>query len=1279
MDSIDQIYQSGRLSSSKSNNSIDYLCNQNKRDLAYGSFSTSFITPEHMKISYIKLMNGTMANQHTAKLDRFYRILEEQMIGKDTNRHPFPMKATNHNKQMILLSQDILDAQTLGLYGMFLIKEKQLLHPLPQLLHFAVTVMLLQKKHEKPAPTHSELTNTQHFNVANRSHPRPDWNSEIPDYQQRFLRAPDRRISNSSYQSEIHLDQIASYKEKYQNSVPHSSRLQSSQSTNYVKFAQPSYDYHHQRQYSDESTFFQNTRVSQSQPQQVAFSSGSYEVALGQPHVYSGHHNRAPSSSECSTGDRVRGDSNAPSQITSARSKQPPQVTILHHQYTEEYGKSEVSSDTWSTQQDVGDLKTGYSLPQHNNHLTLENCDIYSSKVIEKKDIYSSSNERMEPRKNSDYHKGHYSNHNTSQQDLTTRQVSPSKFRSHHEDYCWNDQEDSKITPQITPMLHSLTQEGRNRSISSPNTNEKYAANDPVKQSRRSDHFATTLRNEIQQRRARLQKSKSTATLTEANKGDSLENWSPDSSESVTPFSDGTFSNTYKNHLKEPQARILRATSFKRRDLEPVILDSSLSPEQRNQGYSIPKHSFYTEVSPFPGEQVQPKQNAPVSSFQNVTRIGARKRFTAQQAKLKSYSEPEKMNKDSSTSREAVGSFAHRWKFFEETSKSAQSRPTPKPTPPIVTEENHETYYAKDYENLPRESWLEKRSRAASLGAEKIIDSNRNPKDHRHGVSCTRLDTAQQPHRLETFAEYQASWKEQKKPLERKNSGRCHSADNILDAGLDQNARSQYIHERSRSSPTTDFYAQGAVVDTKKPTRGKMLRTLACHTAAVAEGAIQETEDRGYPSAEREDSLCDNKHKLTSKSSEISDTVNVPQESRARSGTLPSDYRFVNENVRYRSKDFSYSASPILENQSDIKNFPQTSEGNQWQDALPANKKRGPAPQRPPRPKLDKHWRQSGSSSSLATFTKSLLTIAQGKVLDAVKPETTPGHSPGVPLDKHFSVPLHNPQLSGSLENVGQHLEKKQINSEPERSPKPCYLQKPGMEPSRSPSPHKAEKESRNNLLSAIEPSVLHTSVGKDQFKTLSISEQSYSHFCAYTRQGQDPEEQSKITDGQPVLEPSENIREGAVSSLLSSNSMSKDLIYADLKSEELGREIVGKDKSLADILDPNTKMRTTMDLMEGIFTKDENLLEEAQQCRRLHPKVPSPRPPVEKKEDQNLAAAISLTTSSSYYSTSAPKAELIKMKDMREQQPIESSEEELGHNLYEKKQELIDSIRYPV
>lgn len=53
-----------------------------------------------------------------------------------------------------------------------------------------------------------------------------------------------------------------------------------------------------------------------------------------------------------------------------------------------------------------------------------------------------------------------------------------------------------------------------------------------------------------------------------------------------------------------------------------------------------------------------------------------------------------------------------------------------------------------------------------------------------------------------------------------------------------------------------------------------------------------------------------------------------------------------------------------------------------------------------------------------------------------------------------------------------------------------------------------------------------------------------------------------------------------------------------DLKREELARDIMGKDKSLVDILD-RSKMKTTMDLMEGIFPHGEQLLEGAQQRKK--------------------------------------------------------------------------------
>lgn len=63
-----------------------------------------------------------------------------------------------------------------------------------------------------------------------------------------------------------------------------------------------------------------------------------------------------------------------------------------------------------------------------------------------------------------------------------------------------------------------------------------------------------------------------------------------------------------------------------------------------------------------------------------------------------------------------------------------------------------------------------------------------------------------------------------------------------------------------------------------------------------------------------------------------------------------------------------------------------------------------------------------------------------------------------------------------------------------------------------------------------------------------------------------------------------------------------------DQKREELARDIMGKDKSLVDILD-QSKMKTTMDLMEGIFPQGEQLLEGSHQRRKVQPKQTNSRP----------------------------------------------------------------------
>lgn len=53
-----------------------------------------------------------------------------------------------------------------------------------------------------------------------------------------------------------------------------------------------------------------------------------------------------------------------------------------------------------------------------------------------------------------------------------------------------------------------------------------------------------------------------------------------------------------------------------------------------------------------------------------------------------------------------------------------------------------------------------------------------------------------------------------------------------------------------------------------------------------------------------------------------------------------------------------------------------------------------------------------------------------------------------------------------------------------------------------------------------------------------------------------------------------------------------------DAKREELARDIIRKDKSLVDILDQSGRM-TTMDLMEGLFPTEEQVLEGAHLRRR--------------------------------------------------------------------------------
>lgn len=315
----------------------------------------------------------------------------------------------------------------------------------------------------------------------------------------------------------------------------------------------------------------------------------------------------------------------------------------------------------------------------------------------------------------------------------------------------WVPQEDHRISPLKTPLLHSLAQESRSLTERQPAATttgvlSTQDASDTIsassgKVNRRSDRYATTLRNEIQQKRAQLQKSRSAATLTCDADDEEAEEWRCTETSASSSVS---FSNTYKDHLKEAQARVLQATSFQRRDLEP------LGPE------------------------------VPVIKTSNG-RIKGRKRFPLAK-RTHSFSEPDKIDKVGVEGELQTGSFGERRKFFE--TKPVFSRP--------VLKSSHGTNLNTDLGETgkPKERTPEEAHQSA--------DPNHLSPGHKQVLL--------EQQRLGTFAEYQATWNKQKKSSEAKTQGRYHSAENILDADAEE--KTVCIHERSRSSPSADFYTQ---------------------------------------------------------------------------------------------------------------------------------------------------------------------------------------------------------------------------------------------------------------------------------------------------------------------------------------------------------------------------------------------------------------------------------------------------------------------------------------
>ncbi|XP_050829005.1 protein Shroom2 isoform X2 [Serinus canaria] len=1385
MDSWDhtpQVAQYGRLSSARSNSSIDHLGSQSKRDSAYGSFSTSSSTPDHTlsnaDTSSTENMLYKVGTWETAKHgSKSGQFLNDSSGTEDKPGYlPAPIQYENNKSPRREEHPDgKLTSSGRSSFGpvWYIPDKKRSSSPPPPPPPLRSDSFAATKGHEKAqGPVYSESVSTQHFTALNRSQPRSDWSLETAEQQQRPSRACDRRISSSNYKSDLSSEHtFSSAGERHSSNAGNVNKLQPSLSSTDIRFAQSAYSCHHQHQYSDESTFYHNARILAAPKDQQHYLSysGIQELTTDHFHGYSPNQASLLNTSSLNSAAEQKVDNTGQSRYYCVTAKQPAQGSSKPLQLKDESWKPAVGTDlSLGPHQNSAVITMAPNpkdyLPQQSIESSLTRCENSSHYPADREgdarcavveESKKTNHTEKSGQKKSCENSSEEGETRHSQQEYVKGCVLTTENRSAQKDFRWGKDESSKISPQKTPMLHSLAQEGKKQSANNAEVvSERQTSFDThlSKQARRSDRFATTLRNEIQMRRAKLQKSRSTATLVGSSETEECsETWKPDSTENVIASRDTNFTSTYKDHLKEAQARVLSATSFRRRDLEPSPAEClPRSPERKTGSYNSSLLALVSEdVSGFL-EATQAKPNPTGSGTHHVSRIGARKRFTTEQ-KLKSYSEPEKMNEvgmseDEShahcrpnISEEALGSFADRWKFFEETSKPVFRKSSQKPGPRGLAEGQPERPDRKAEEG--EELWYERRDRVASAGLETAHASKDGVHHSSSNRAAERTGKSAQPLRLGTFAEYEASWKEQWKPVEPRGSGRYHSADNILDTGHEQHGKSQYTHERSRSSPSTDFYKQEVSVEVRRQAEDlkedgecifsniNKLDEKNCTVRQADTGALRENPQ------EKSDQLDQNlghEWKSSVRPLHVQEPTVLPHESRGRSGTLPSDYRYSQENVNEKSKDCSLPHLPYSEPQALNENHSCQSWGqgeeNHRIEPVPLNKKRGPAPQRPPPPKRDKYRRPDTSAPSLGASSESAASrpflSSSPSSTQVFASQSSLCQSPAAFNGKLKSANPQQLQQVSSTENVCQHLEEKtHLTSE---SSKYRYLQKPGMESSRSPSPQfapqkltdkppvslqdenpariervidnnttvkmvpikivhsesSAEKESRQSLVSTMEPPALPSGLEKDQIKTLSTSEQSYSRFCAYTRQGVEPEPEArtKPVDPPPAEEPGSNLKDSSAATQPSSYVKTKEKTFEDWKSEELAREIVGRDKSLADILDPNVKIKTTMDLMVGIFPKDEHLLEEAQQRRKLLPKVPSPKISEEKKEEQSAPSAISLTTNSTYYSTSAPKAELlIKMKDMQEQQQQQQSEDdsedELDHDLSEKKQELIDSI----
>nr|XP_020458978.1 protein Shroom2 isoform X2 [Monopterus albus] len=1255
MDSLEHVthpYPTSQLSPAKFNNSMEHL-GGGKRDSAYGSFSTSSSTPDY-----------TLSKSNAASTENvFYKVNQWDAGGKHNNgRHTQSMLEGVKQDERVAYFQ--VPGVSLGCEGPQTEELAVSRHSTSSRTSFGpVWHVPEKKKTASPSPPPPPPPTRSDSFAATKVHERGlvIAQTEGPDSYGPWKASTENRRSHC-----LSLKNGTDLSSDNSNHNQFSSNKQYSLSSSDVQQGQPSHQRHHS---SDKITF-----SSQPWPTSVPKSQGvgGYYYSMQElPTKSSAQHfgqnqRRNLSTSPSPTTTDQNTDSSGHSRYYSATTSQSTQsnlqpllgkpedrrsVTGLH--LTQSGNEQNSVSPQTAT-------KVKYHVPQqhsthskdsngHNKHQVSTALETSAPKPFSE-DRGSQRGQNAETQ---------YTSYPPSRQS-EQRQSLPLQHQELPQDIRHQSQVSNNISPHVTPMLHSLSLDAAGQDEKTRDTVSDESLEN--KQIKCSDRFATILRNEIQMRRAKMQSNKSA----EGAAKEDQDVWM--STESTTPASpDRSFTNTYKDHLKEAQARVLKATSFKRKDLELVLMENTAVEALSNYSSSALTHK---DVTPLP-TVTESLTNKSGHATGQLARIGGRKRFPTEK-KVRSFSEPDKIHevgvKEELLHSENASSSLDQQKLFKESGN---------PGFPNYTES-----YTENQSEDPA-------STSATKNTQKETRS-REYTEETHGVpySTQKLPILDQQ-RLGTFAEYEARWNIQKKPLEIRASGRYRSADNILDPGPEERTKTTCLHERSRSSPSADIYGQKIPVPTTK--------SEAEYSQSESEPAEQLPAATGF--SERGTGDC----KVRQKPVEF-EHYSTPPPSSMTVANLDCRHSATTATVNH--SNLTESALPQPEDRSHTEPLPRL-----WMKPSVLEE---PSPPRCP----ESDSAESFTSSPTEIFTHCSPNTDPNSAFDPTLSAQGDSEQSKRLVDKgqgaeHLSTsnpqpasspPASSYRSSGLASMEGQHSPAPQFSSQKLSDKPPASLQDEDS--------HRMEHviENENTVVKKVPirivqsdgvteqengPFVQHSdslaveAEGPDVNRrgSLGVTGQD-SVYCAFTRQREpngipaaqtDPKAQRDTylttardrihsSSQQPTDEPSSNRTAGTTG-----------LTEEDQKREELARDIMGKDKSLADILD-QSKMKTTMDLMEGIFPQGEQLLEGTHHQRKKVPlKQTASRPAEEREKEDSMATAVTMVTSSTYYSTSAPKAELlIKMKDMQEQKKEDSEDEldtELDTDLSNKKQELIDSL----